>query len=672
MKRWSISSADEEKIKSLQKATGLSEFICKLLAVRGIETFEQAKAFIDESELSDPFLLEDMNIAVQAIRQALENGTKITVFGDYDCDGVTATVILYSYLEAVGGEVNWYIPSREEGYGMNIPALENLIKQGTQMVITVDNGISAVNEAEFLKQNNIPLIITDHHKPPEVLPDAVAIINPHRIDDNSPFKPLAGAGVALKLVAALEDGDCETVLEQYSEIATIGTIGDIVPLEGENRTIVSRGLNGLLNTENLGLIQLMKNAGLTSDRINSTSIAFTLCPRINAAGRYEHAARAVELFLCENNELAKSKAELLSQLNTKRREAEADIISEIEKQISENPSLLDQRVLIISGENWHHGVIGIVSARILEKYGKPNMIISFNGVEGRASARSIDGFSLYKLLTYCSDLLEKFGGHTKAAGFSIEKGNLETFKQRVYEYCAINHSNMPVHTINADFEISAKDLTEKNLDDVSLLEPFGENNPEPVFLFKNCIIKSTRALKNGKYTSFEIDFEGKSYKALCFSTAFADFIYNINDNVDIIGVPQLNEYQGKISIIIKVKDMRYCGFKQERYFNAISTYQKLRLGENVDKKLLNRIIPNRDDMKTVFDIIKNNSNLEKAEIIALSQRINTCMFRVAVDSFEELGIIKLDKLSNNIKINKGVKAKLSESELLKKLASQLQ
>lgn len=668
MKKWSTTIPDINKAKKLQKQTNLSEFVCKLLVSRGIESFEQAKSFIDDFELSDPFLLEDMGVAVDTIHKALEEGKKITIFGDYDCDGVTATVILYSYLEAIGGEVDYYIPSRDEGYGMNIPALEKLVKQGSELIITVDNGISAAREADFLKEKGVDLIITDHHKPPEVLPTAIAIINPHRIDDNSPFKPLAGAGVALKLVAALEGGDCETALEQYADIATIGTVGDVVALEGENRVIVSRGLNTLVNTENLGLIQLMKSSGLSADRVNATSVAFTICPRINAAGRYDHASKAVDLFLCENGELAKAKAEHLTLLNNQRREAEINIIEDIEKQIRENPKILNERVLIISGENYHHGIIGIVSSRILEKYGKPTIIISFDSVEGRASARSIDGFSLYKLLTSCSDLLIRFGGHTKAAGFSIEKGNLELFCQRVREYCRENFPTMPVLSLQADFEVSADDLTEKNLDEISLLEPFGEGNTEPIFILRSCKILSLKSLKDGKYTSFEFIKDNRMFKALCFSIPYQDFWYHAGESVDILGVPQVNEYQGQTSINIRVKDIHPTGFEQDKYFNALAVYDKIKLNESVEGRLLKRIIPTRDDMKTIYNLIrKYGKDFARAELEGILQGVNNCMFRVAIDALEELGLVSVNRQNNSIHINQGMRADLHDSSILKQL-----
>lgn len=359
MKKWTIRSQNPEQIKTLAASAGISEFAAKLLLNRSILTREQADDFFNNDEISNPFNMANMDKAAELISSAIEEGEKITVYGDYDCDGVTATVILYGYLEAVGAEADWYIPSREEGYGLNADAIKKLAKNGTRLIVTVDNGISAADEAELIYELGMRLIITDHHQIPEKLPMADAIINPHLSGDLSPCKELAGCGVALKLVMALEE-DIDSVAENWIDLAAIGTVGDIVPLVGENRIIVKKGLENLSVTENGGLKALLMQCGISEDmEVTSTTAAFTLCPRINAAGRFAHAKEAAELFLCDNPKMYRKMAENLSELNMRRQDEEKKILSEIDESMRKDPKILKQRVLVISGKGWSHGVIGL-------------------------------------------------------------------------------------------------------------------------------------------------------------------------------------------------------------------------------------------------------------------------------------------------------------------------
>lgn len=668
MKKWTANNADAARVSALQKETGLNTLLCGIMVGRSILTAEQAQRLLVSDGLSDPFLIEDMKRAAEIIRGAVDNEEKITVYGDYDCDGVTSTVMLYSYLEAQGAQVSWYIPTREEGYGMNIPALEKIVHDGTKLIVTVDNGISSINEAKYIKENGLKLVITDHHQVPSELPDADAVVNPHRPDDCSPFKELCGAGVVLKLICALEDGDVESVTEQFSELAAIGTIGDIVPLVSENRYIVRNGLDYMENTENVGLDELMRLSGV-KERLGSTAVAFSICPRINAAGRWATPADAVELLLCENPEYARLKAEQLNLYNSSRQEAEREIMAQVEQQLESDPQLLNDRVLVVSGENWNHGIIGIVSARLLEKYEKPNLVISIENGEGRGSARSIDGFSLYNLLDSCSDLLIRFGGHVKAAGFSIKADKIAEFRERVRKYTAENFPKMPEYTITADKEILPSELTEENIEALEQLEPFGEGNQLPLFIFRSCKIKSVRSLKNGRYTSFNFSFGIKNYKAITFSIPFDAFPYAEGDTVDILGNAELNEYNGTTSIVVKLKDIRPSGFEQDKYFAARRVYEQLKRGEMFDKRLARRIIPERDDLKKIYDIVRKYGARLSIDAMALrAENINYCMFRTGLDALAELGLVTLGYTAGTAVLNKASgKADLDSSPLLKKL-----
>lgn len=670
MYKWQVRKEDKTASEALRRASGLSALVCDVLCARGIKTVAQANDFYGGGGLSDPFLIKDMDKAAEIIHEALANGDKITVYGDYDCDGVTSTVILYSYLDAVGGEVEWFIPTREEGYGLNIPAIERIISGGTKLIITVDNGVSARAEADYIRENGVSLVITDHHHVPEILPVADAVVNPHRPDDTSPYKDLAGVGVTLKLISALENGDTASVLEQYADFAAIGTVADIVPLTGENRLIVSRGVDGILNSENAGLNALLRISGIDENRLSASALAFTVCPRINAAGRYKSASAAVDLFLCEEYAVASAKAEELDLLNKQRRDTESAIMAEIEKLLDESPSLLNERVLVFVGDGWHHGVIGIVAARVLDRFGKPAIIIGKENGVGRASARGVPGFSLYNLLENSADLLIKFGGHERAAGFSINEENIPPFLERVSRFSELNFPEMPAMPLVADKELSASEITVESIETLSSLEPYGEANDEPLFKLSECRILSKRALKNGRFTSFNFDFQGKQLKALCFGIEFKDFWHNIGDLVDLIAVLSINEYNGSTSIVAKVKDIRSAGFNQDRFFAAKATYEGIMRGENFDPRLIVRIVPDRENLKKIYDLIRKcGGSFRVLEDMAGAENINYCMLRMGADALCELGLVRQNYPKGIIELNPNAKkVDLGTSKILASLA----
>ena len=672
MKKWQLKEVDGELVSRLSAEAGISGFISHLLVGRGIVSRDMADEYFNGDEISSPYEIADMDKAVKAIRSAVEKGEKITVYGDYDCDGITSTVILFNYFQSQGAEADWYIPSREEGYGLSFDAIDTLAASGTKLVVTVDNGISAVEEAEYIYQKGMKLVITDHHQVPETLPRAEAVVDPHRSDDFCSCKDLAGCGVALKLVMALEE-DIDSIVEQWGDFAAIGTVGDLVPLTGENRRLVKRGLENMLMTENVGLYALLAKCGITDEeRLNSTALGFTVCPRINAAGRFAHPAQAAELFLCENERLAPAKAEELTSLNEKRQQTEKEILAQIEEKISADRSLLNKRVLVLSGDNWSHGVIGIVASRLLNKYGKPCLIITKEGQLARGSARSVPGFSLYKLLDNLKGWLTKYGGHTKAAGFSLHSDEVERFTEAVHDYAARNYPTMPVDLYLADKELAPDELTVDNIRQLDYLQPFGEENPVPLFIMRNCRIKSLRSLKDGKYTAFNVDFGGREYKVLNFSAAFADFWYKVGDQVDLLVNADINEYNGKTSITLKLKEMRFSGFKEEKFFAAKSAYEKLSDGEPMPPVLIKRIIPEKRDLKQAYDIIRGQNVYSAAVLQAFAQGINYCMFRVCLDVFEESGLITADIPADRITlVPRQGKADLDNSKYLSRLKEQI-
>lgn len=669
MKKWTIRQQDPKLISSLSSSAGITQFAAKLLLNRGIVNREQADEFFNNEEISSPSSIADMDIAANIINEAVENGEKITVYGDYDCDGVTATVILYGYLEAIGAEADWYIPSREEGYGLNTQAIDKIAQSGTKLIVTVDNGISAVKEAEYIYECGMRLVITDHHQVPDTLPRAEAIVNPHRSDDFSECKELAGCGVALKLVMALEE-DSESVLENWSDLAAIGTIGDIVPLTGENRIIVKKGLESLPLTEKGGLKALLMLCGIDEEtEINAVTAAFTLCPRINAAGRFSHAKEAAELFLCDNPKMYHSMAENLTELNFKRQDEEKKILSEIDALFDENPLILKQRVIIVSGKNWHHGVIGIVAAKILNKYGKPVLVISVSeDGEARGSARSVEGFSLFKCLSELAPYLLKFGGHTKAAGFSLDADRIEEFTAAVYDYAKRNYTQMPPDSLTAEMTLSGAELTLENIESLDYFEPFGESNPVPLFHLKNVRIKSTRALKEGKYIAFNIELDGREFKVLNFHSTYADFHYAVGECVDLMVNAEISEYNYQRSVVLKLADIRRSGFSQQRCFAAKSAYERLCLGEDVTEVPPERIVPDRKVQMLVYDIVKQCSSLSACADMASGKGVNYCLFRVTLDVFESVGLVKVSEVGDKVeRLRVTGKVDIDGCEMLKEL-----
>ncbi|MCL1822856.1 MAG: single-stranded-DNA-specific exonuclease RecJ [Oscillospiraceae bacterium] len=689
MKRWNIKQTEisDSALRAVCEETGLSRPAAYVLATRGFNTPEKAKEFLGLAEdeiinngIFDPFLISDMEKAAEIIKSALLGGEKIVVFGDYDCDGVTSTVMLVQYLTAQGGEVDWYIPSRDEGYGLNTAAIDLLAEKGADVIITVDNGISAVEEAAYIKQTGMRLIITDHHTPPAVLPDADAVINPKRDGDKSSFKELAGCGVVLKLIMALEN-DTDSVLEQFSDLAALGTVGDIVPLTGENRVIVRRGLEIMPCTENMGLYKLLRQSGFLSDddsrdRLTAGALSFTACPRINAAGRFAHASKAAELLLAENEPLAELRANELTALNNARREEENEILKQAEMLFAKEPERLSERVLVLKGAKWHSGVTGIVASRLL-KYGKPVIIISDDGETLKASARSIEAFPLMPLLEACSDLLEKFGGHVKAAGFTAKSENFSALEARIKAYSAAHFPQMPFDVIHIDKVLCEEDLTLENVEGLKKLAPCGEENPLPVFLMQNCVILSKKPLKDGKYISFNVRMGSVTQKILYFNCTYNDFCFENGQAVDLLVTLELNEYNGITSVSAQCKDIRPSGFQQEKTFAALRTYEALIRGEAPDPALITRIIPEKDDIKIIYDILRkfgeNQINILRVYYEAVSKNLNYCKFRIIIDILAEFKLITFDIINGAVLLLpvSGVKANLDNSETLSKIKTML-
>ncbi len=641
MKRWTVSDTDLQKVNRIKGATDLSPLLSYVMASRGYDSVESLVGFFNTEELSDPFLMLGMREAVDAINEAVENCELICVYGDYDCDGVTATAILSGYLQGMGADVVTYIPEREEGYGINTSAIDKIADMGVSLIITVDNGITAVEESKYIAQKGIKLVITDHHQPVDDLPEALAIVDPHRSGCPSPFKSLCGAGVALKLCIAL-DGSPDMVMEMYSDLCALGTIADIMPLVGENRTIVKSGLSLLSNTENMGLAALLEDSGVDPKKTNASTLAFTVCPRINAAGRFGSPKTALQALMAEDEYEAVTLAHQLTELNEGRKKCEADIYSEVLAYIDRNPQLLNERVLIVSGHNWHHGVVGIVAGRLLERFDMPTVVLSVDddGI-ARGSARSMPGFNIFKCFDYAKDVMIKYGGHECAGGLTLAEKDIDRFKQLAFEYALFNNKHMPKAVICADKLLRGADLTVSNVMDLRRLEPCGQDNPEPVFALSGAQITAVIPLKNGEHTKLELMYDGVRLRALMFGTKTAELPYKQGDVLDIMATLSVNEYKGTRSVSLRIIDCRLHGVKQERYFAAKDAYFAFKRGEKQERELLKKGDPTRGELVEVYKYIASQKSPITEQMLyerLVSESMNAFKLSIIIDAFCDTGL----------------------------------
>ena len=602
MKKWSVSELDKKMAKNLVSLYDLPSFTAMMLTIRGITEKDDIERFFSpETALDDPFSIKDMNKAVDKIKDAVIRYDKICVFGDYDCDGVTSTAILYSYLQSVFANVIYYIPDRNaEGYGMNKGAIDKLREQNVRLIVTVDNGISAIDEIAYANSFGIDVVVTDHHKPMDILPEAVAVVDPHRLDETCTFRDYSGAGLALKLITALE-GDDAMILENYSDLAALGTVADIVPLTGENRDIVKSGIMNLANTERPGLSELIQIAGISD--ISTGAIGFKIAPRINAAGRLGNPYDALELFLTEEQDVAARKAEKLNSLNSKRQEIESVITKQIIDELTDNPHLTSERIIVVSSSGWNAGVIGIVSSKITERYGKPSIIISEDGEICKASGRSVSGFSLVDAVFACSELLEKYGGHPMAVGFSIKKENIAAFRKAINDY-ANKEAYMPLYSINVDCNLNPEVIDIDMVQQLKYFEPFGCNNPKPVLGLTRMRLDRISPVGGGKHLKLSAS-RGKSrLNLMLFSTTLEEFPYNEGDILDFAVNMDINQYQGKTGISFIVKDIHISDFDITSVMLHVQDYELYLNGVLSDAAKNN--YPTRDDFAAVYRYLKSD------------------------------------------------------------------
>ena len=553
-KKWECYSVDEDKVNELSKDYNLCKILANILVNRNIENIDK---FLNPTrhDFHDPFLMPDMEKAIQRLIKAIEDKKKIMIFGDYDADGITSITVLKKFLNERGMEVGTYIPNRlNEGYGLNKEAIKKIFDQGYTLMITVDCGISGIEEIDYANSLGIETIITDHHEPAESLPNAYAVIDAKRKDNKYPFNQLAGVGVVFKVIQALSIklGLDEKEYLKYLDIVCVGTISDIVPLVDENRVIAKLGLKLVEITRNIGLRILIQSIGFKE--INSTAISFGVAPRINACGRMGHQQEALDLFLCDDINKAKEIATRLNAFNQERQAKEKAICEQVVEQIEAGEK--DKTCIILGHEDWHHGIIGIVSSKVTEMYFKPSILICFEGEEGKGSGRSIPGFDLHEALMKCSDTIEKFGGHSMAIGITVKKDKFEEFKQEFEEYAKSCNISEIVPVVQIDEEVNLKDICMEDVRSLKLLEPFGEANKMPIFLFKNLKINSIRALSEGKHLKLNLKSDSYMIDAIGFNMGELANQYLLDDKVDVVGSLDINSFNGNENMQITIKDIR--------------------------------------------------------------------------------------------------------------------
>lgn len=679
MKRWITSKLDTDKIVAMAGNYDISAFLSALLYSGGITSQEQIGSFLCENgEYMDPFGLKGMDMAVRRINSAIEENESVCVFGDYDADGITATALLCLYLESRGVRVSYYIPDREtEGYGMNVAAVNRIKQNGVSLIITVDNGISAIDEVKHAKKNGMDVVVTDHHQQKrEDLPDAVAVVNPHQRGCQSSFKDYAGVGVAFKLVCALEgrDTDISLMLDNYADLVALGTIADLVPVLGENRNFIRYALKNIETTNYVGLKALLEEANLSSVGVTATSLAFGLIPKINVTGRLASADLAVELFLTEDQSRARKIASALTEQNAVRQSLDRQVVQDIEDALERDQSPLNGRVIVLSDDKWHAGVVGIAASKIVAKYDKPCILISKDGTVSKASGRSVEGFSLYDAIFSCRDLFIKFGGHPMAVGFSIDTDKIEEFKRRIEEYAYDKFRNMPYNQLKISCKLKAQALNIDILDDINRLEPFGMGNPVPIFGLFKVKITDIMSVSNGKHTRFILEKDGECFEAIRFAHSISELGFRVGDVVDLAVCVSKNEYNGSVSLSIKIEDMRHHGFDYDSALVDFRLYESFSRGEPITNEERSYITPQRQDFAKVYRYLKLQGKLRSLPA-DISFRIgdnsmNIAKLLVMLDVLHEMNLINMKRIGEKMEISvidTGIKVDLSTSTILNKL-----
>lgn len=669
---WKVSQPEAGAVNALV-GSGYAPLAAMVLASRGMEDDHQARAYLDcNAPLLDPFLMTDMDKAAGRVGLAMSRGEKIAVFGDYDVDGITATCLLTDFLRRHGADAVSYIPGRlEEGYGLNPIAIHQLHDEGVKLIVTVDCGITAVSEAELCKQLGIDLVITDHHECKQTLPAAVAVVDPHRCDGGYPHKNLSGVGVAFKLASAL-CGSQETVLEEYADMVCLGTVADVMPLQGENRVFVARGLESLAHTKRPGIAALMAECGCAPETVSASSIGFMLAPRINAAGRMGQIDLAVELFLTDDPDKAAEAARGLCELNRQRQAVESEIYRQA---VSMLPMGKPPEAIVLADESWHQGVVGIVASRIAEEYACPTFLICLDGEHGKASSRSHGGFNLFASLSALSPLLESYGGHELAAGFTITRANIPEFRRQICALAAKFYTDdVPRTVLDVDCAVSPELLTLHNVDALQMLEPCGNGCPKPVLMMKNLTIDRISMVGGGRHMRLRLC-SGHTYlNAIYFSANPQTVSIQPGDLVDVAFTPQVNEFRGTRTVQMNVIDIRpSCNAE---CLPDAAPYRDMQRG-NLTAGEAAALLPDRKMLALVWRYLDAANPVQESpvclcrKIVRWSGKpLNLGQMLTCLDIFRDVGLLTVQRQHKyvSIRLTPGEgKADLSRSQTMQRL-----
>ena len=670
---WNVAQPDAGAVNTLVSG-GYAPLAAMILASRGMQNAPQAHKYLDcNAPLPDPYLMTDMDLAAGRVGLALSRKEKIAVFGDYDVDGITSTCLLTDFLRRHGADCLSYIPGRlEEGYGLNPIAIHQLHTEGVKLIITVDCGITAVAEAALCKELGIDLVITDHHECKDILPDAIAVVDPHRPDGGYPHKNLSGVGVAFKLAAAL-CGSQEEVLADYADMVCLGTVADVMPLQGENRVFVTRGLESLRSTKRPGIAALMSETGCTPENVSASTIGFMLAPRINAAGRMGQIDLAVELFLTQDPNRAVTVARALCELNRQRQAVESEIYQQA---ISMLPVGQPPEAIVLADETWHQGVVGIVASRIAEEFSCPAFLICLDGDHGKASSRSHGGFNLFSSLTTLSDLLESYGGHELAAGFTISRSNIPEFRRQICALAAGFYSDdTPRTQLDVDCSIPAELLTIFNVESLNVLEPCGNGCPKPVLMMKNLTIERLQQVGSGRHMRLRLRSGRVTLNAIYFSATPESAFVQPGDVVDIAFTPQINEFRGERTVQMNVLDIRpSCTAECSA---DVAPYRAL-LENRITPDIARSLYPERTTLATVWRYLAACGDHIQESPLCLCRKIvrwsgkplSLGQLMICLDVFRDVGLLQSQRLHKyiSIQLTPGPqKADLNESPTLQRL-----
>lgn len=675
-KKWVVAASDKDFAAQIADELCVDPFAALLVTSRGFDDIDDIDAFFDaDAPLAlDPLTIRDMDVAAERVNEAIDGGEKICVFGDYDADGVTATALLFSYLETRGANVIYYIPDRiNEGYGLNVGAVEELADRGVKLIVTVDNGVSAIDEAKRAKELGITLIVTDHHKVGDSLPEAYAVVNPHRSDCRSNFKEMSGVGVAFKLVCALEGGADDMLIEEYGDLVALGTIGDVVTLTGENRIMVRRGLRLINDDPRPGIAALMNASGYGDKAFNASSAAFTVCPRINAAGRMGSAEKALELLLCDDEAYAEDLAKEINAMNAQRQKTETDIFASAAEMLGTDSDIANDRIIVVDGEGWHQGVIGIVAARITERFGRPCVVISRDGETAKGSCRSVEGFSIYEAIEAVSDCLDHYGGHTLAAGIGIRSSRIPEFRKRINEYAA--EIEMPFALQKIDCRLAPSSISLDLLDSVAALEPFGAGNQQPCFGLFGVKIDDVSGISEGKHIRMSVSKNGARAGVVYFGMPDRIFPFDKGDVVDLAVNLDRNHFNGETRVSVIVRGIRPSATNEEKVLECISLYEKFARGEKLTSVQAAKLLPSRELEVAVFKCIKAKPLKDKyAEMLCVrlgDDGSSLAAITAVVEIMLEMGILAADGDNRVYVPENPPKVNLENSTILKRIKSYL-